>query len=363
MSDFEEGVVSICVPIYNTSPYLKRCVDSLLAQTYPLLELVLVNDGSTDDCAQICDDYALADVRVKVLHKENGGESTARNAGLQAARGEFIMFMDSDDEYLPQAVESLLHAFHHKDIDLAIGGYLERRGEVEHFATGHLRTYTIPQLMNEILSSCPFGISYLASTVNGKMFRHDFLHSHHITFDERFVVGNDSIFMCQCFKYVKKVYDIFSPVYIYYKFHAEERVQGMSWFYPDTFFLTASVRNQYIVLLEEREEVTQELLMKEYKELCNKLINAALNHAYFKDPLTLYLSALSEEVDFFQQCAHLVLAQEDKDQEEDIPFKSLSKLIVAKDFDALQITLQELASKRVKRMEHDLFRPMLQLNR
>ena len=89
--------ISVIVPVYNVEDYLARCVDSILAQTHHNLEIVLVDDGATDGSGQICDEYAGKDPRIKVIHKENGGLSDARNAGIAPASGEYIVFLDSDD--------------------------------------------------------------------------------------------------------------------------------------------------------------------------------------------------------------------------------------------------------------------------
>ncbi|MCI7086164.1 glycosyltransferase [bacterium] len=90
-------LISVIVPIFNVEKYLNRCVDSIINQTYENLEIILVDDGSTDGCPGICDDYAKKDSRIKVIHKENGGLSDARNAGMKTACGEYISFVDSDD--------------------------------------------------------------------------------------------------------------------------------------------------------------------------------------------------------------------------------------------------------------------------
>lgn len=100
-------LISIVVPVYKVEPYLHECVDSILGQTYGNFELILVDDGSPDRCGAICDTYAEKDSRVKVIHKENGGLSDARNAGIDVARGEYITFVDSDD---------YLHASYLKDM-------------------------------------------------------------------------------------------------------------------------------------------------------------------------------------------------------------------------------------------------------
>ncbi len=109
---------SIIVPVYNAEKTLQRCVDSILAQTFEDFELILINDGSKDQSGDICDEYAAKDSRVKTVHKTNGGVSSARNAGLRIAQGEYIAFIDSDD-YIDN---DYLLGFKHYDADLIISG-------------------------------------------------------------------------------------------------------------------------------------------------------------------------------------------------------------------------------------------------
>ena len=90
-------LISVIVPIYNTELYLDKCMQSILNQTYRNLEIILVDDGSTDNSSQMCDLYAGKDSRIRVIHKENGGQSSARNVGLNVCTGDYISFVDSDD--------------------------------------------------------------------------------------------------------------------------------------------------------------------------------------------------------------------------------------------------------------------------
>uniref|UniRef100_UPI003079CB33 glycosyltransferase family 2 protein n=1 Tax=Phascolarctobacterium succinatutens TaxID=626940 RepID=UPI003079CB33 len=90
--------LSVIVPVYKVEKYIHKCVDSILNQTFKDFELILIDDGSPDNCGEICDEYAKKDSRVRVIHKENGGQSSARNRGLDIAKGEIIGFVDSDDD-------------------------------------------------------------------------------------------------------------------------------------------------------------------------------------------------------------------------------------------------------------------------
>ena len=115
-------LISLIVPVYNVEPYLRRCVDSILNQTYTNLEVILVDDGSPDNCGAICDEYAAKDPRVRVIHKENGGLSDARNAGLEIMTGSLVGFVDSDDWIEPQMYRRLYELLTQFDADMAFGG-------------------------------------------------------------------------------------------------------------------------------------------------------------------------------------------------------------------------------------------------
>lgn len=111
MNILSTPLVSVIVPIYNVEDYLKECLDSIICQTYRHMEIILVNDGSTDHCGMICDEYAILDGRVRVVHQSNRGLSAARNAGLDVAKGEYISFIDSDDYLDKHFIAKLLETF------------------------------------------------------------------------------------------------------------------------------------------------------------------------------------------------------------------------------------------------------------
>lgn len=117
-----EPLISVIVPVYKVEQYLHQCVDSILAQTYKNLEIILVDDGSPDNCGAICNDYAAKDARIKVLHKSNGGLSDARNAGMAISTGDYISFVDSDDWLPVDSIQYLYGILIENNAQLAIGG-------------------------------------------------------------------------------------------------------------------------------------------------------------------------------------------------------------------------------------------------
>ena len=126
----ETELVSIIVPVYNTASYLPKCFDSLLNQTYPHIEIVLINDGSTDDSLLICNGYAQRHSNIRVIDQPNGGVSAARNRGLEAAKGAFFTFVDGDDVLLPDAVESMHRLMVRYSADMVAGGIVDDRAAV-----------------------------------------------------------------------------------------------------------------------------------------------------------------------------------------------------------------------------------------
>ncbi|MCQ2122858.1 MAG: glycosyltransferase [Fibrobacter sp.] len=117
----DNPLISVIVPIYKVEPYLRQCLDSIVNQTYTNLEIILVDDGSPDGCPAICDEYAVNDNRIIVIHKENGGLSDARNAGLDICKGEYISFVDSDDSIENIYFETLIKTALELNSDLVIG--------------------------------------------------------------------------------------------------------------------------------------------------------------------------------------------------------------------------------------------------
>lgn len=128
-----DKLVSIIIPVFNVRPFLIEALDSVLDQTYRNLEIIVINDGSTDGSGKICDEYARKDVRVVVIHQENKGLSSARNAGLKRMSGEIVAFLDSDDAYHPDYINTMMDTMMREKADLVICRY------TLHYTTGRMR--------------------------------------------------------------------------------------------------------------------------------------------------------------------------------------------------------------------------------
>ena len=192
--------ISIIVPVYNTEAYLNKCVDSLLCQTYENLQIILVNDGSKDSSPQICDEYAKKDERVTVVHKANGGLSSARNAGLAVAQGEYIGFVDSDDHVAPETYERLYRAMREKGCDVANVMY-ERIDE-----NGVTSPSAVPHKEDKIIEAQDFVRELMMHTgdvsVCTKLFKKELFES--VKFGEG-KLNEDLLFMLEAFSHVKRV--------------------------------------------------------------------------------------------------------------------------------------------------------------
>lgn len=137
-------MISVIVPVYNAGVYLEACVDSVLSQTYGNLELILIDDGSTDGSGELCDAFALRDTRVRVIHRENGGVSRARNTGLDAAKGDIIAFLDCDDYILPGMYEVLIDKKYQAKARIAVCTVIDEQedGSARRFDTGETMLIT-----------------------------------------------------------------------------------------------------------------------------------------------------------------------------------------------------------------------------
>ncbi len=165
-------LVSIVVPVYRVEDYLDLCVQSLFRQTYPQIEILLVDDGSPDSCPEMCDDYKIKNSKVRVIHKQNGGLSSARNAGIEAARGEYITFVDADDILAPAAVEEMVRLALSEQADI-VKICLERKkpGQPLIPKIGSYETISGAEALNRIYTSKPQIISACGKLFKANLFQ------------------------------------------------------------------------------------------------------------------------------------------------------------------------------------------------
>lgn len=191
--------VSIIVPVYKVEPYLKRCVDSLTNQTLKDIEIILVDDGSPDNCPKICDGFAKQDSRIKVIHKQNGGLSSARNAGIAVSTGDYLGYIDSDDYAEPDMFERLYNCAVQQNVDFVMADYYRLCDGIKKEKSLDIRAglYTKQDIINEIFpmlimrESVDFGPLL---SVWHCLYKTDFIKSNNLYFDEDVKWSEDCIY-------------------------------------------------------------------------------------------------------------------------------------------------------------------------
>ena len=215
-------MVSIIVPVYNVEKYLKKAVESVINQTYPDWELILVDDGSTDSCPEICRQYERQDQRIQAVTKENGGVSSARNVGLKRARGEWICFLDGDDWLEERCLETALKETS-KDVDIVCWNYWKN--------TQDSQQKNAPIIPQRIVADDPAQLARVVmfpqyalktagksfSAIKGvwtKLIRRSIISENRLTFNEQVQIGEDGLFGAQCFEKAGKA--VFVNEYLYH---------------------------------------------------------------------------------------------------------------------------------------------------
>jgi glycosyltransferase involved in cell wall biosynthesis len=212
--------VSVVIPVYNVEKHLNSCIDSLINQTLNEIEIILVNDGSTDNSGTICDDYASKDKRIRVIHKENGGLSDARNTGFEIINGSFICYLDSDDWFEHNMLEDFYNAAIEANADIVVGGIM-----IDYVHEG----YNIEKNLNNMVckdSLVTKGIleceeKGLFNPVCNKLYRSEFLRNNNITFIKDGMPAEDLLYNCEHFKRVKSLV-LLDKAYYHYMRRNEE---------------------------------------------------------------------------------------------------------------------------------------------
>lgn len=200
----EDKKVSVVVPIYNVEKYLNKCIDTIVHQTYKNLEIILVDDGSKDKSGLLCNQWADKDSRIKVIHKENGGLSSARNAGMENASGDYIMFEDSDDWLEPELIEHSIECIQKDEADIVIFGY-RKVDEMENsigefiFGKGVLTKEQLAKQLHTRILEMSFGYAW------NKLYNFQTIKDSGLQFDSTIIDREDLVFNMQLLSCVNKV--------------------------------------------------------------------------------------------------------------------------------------------------------------
>lgn len=208
--------LSVIIPVYRVEDYLVRCVESVLTQDFRNIEVILVDDGSPDRCPEICDELSKKDERIKVIHKQNGGLSSARNAGISSARGKYLLFLDSDDQWAPGKLNEVMHSVKQADSDILI------LNSINLYDDGTLMKTECPPYMKPGVTIYPINEIYEHLIKNGNLqeqagthiVKRDFILKNSLYFEEG-LLGEDTEWMLRALRLVQivAVTDIYLQIY------------------------------------------------------------------------------------------------------------------------------------------------------
>ncbi|HHX59491.1 MAG TPA: glycosyltransferase family 2 protein [Epulopiscium sp.] len=244
MVEDKQVMISVIIPVYNIEDYITRCIESVLNQSYKNFELLLINDGSSDDSGFICDKFSNKDSRVKVFHQENKGVSAARNLGIHKAKGKWVAFVDGDDWIEENSLGKLIeNSFSNSNLDILIAKSFINNGK----KVGEEHYVFSPSLVGQAYNGVTVAIDkgYMRGSVWGVIYNRHFLISNEILFPVGLRNGEDSIFFRLCILYAKGVG--FSNVHFYNIFERDGSA-SRNWSFERTFHMVNNVNyiNNYI---------------------------------------------------------------------------------------------------------------------
>lgn len=214
-------MISVIVPIYNEKEYLSCCIESILNQSFANMEILLIDDGSTDGSSRICDEYAKKDSRIRVVHKENGGVVSARKAGIRAAKGEYIAYVDGDDWIEPNMYERMYETLVAQDVDVVMcgiyedtGGYHKKR--IHGILEGYYgKTELLENVYPQMIVGDLFFEWRVFPGVWDKLFKRTCVEEFQLAVDERIVMGEDAACTYPCLLHANSIYVMSDCLYHY----------------------------------------------------------------------------------------------------------------------------------------------------
>ncbi len=217
-------LISIIIPVFNAEKYLDKCLNSVVSQTYCNLEIILVNDGSSDNSAKICDRFAKEDNRITVIHQPNQGVSSSRNNALKIANGKFVMFVDSDDWLETQAISIIYTAQQKQNADLVIASYnyIAKNKTIANKFEDKLT------LTNSIIKELPKWYEII-NTPWGKLFDKDIIDKYNLKFPNNTKVGEDTVF---CLRYIEKTNSVLTLSDVIYNYNISISTNATKKYHP-----------------------------------------------------------------------------------------------------------------------------------
>ncbi|MCI8312151.1 MAG: glycosyltransferase family 2 protein [Lachnospiraceae bacterium] len=268
--------VSVIVPIYNVSAYLKKCISSILTQTYPYLQIILVDDGSTDQSSEICDFYQRQDHRIQVIHRKNGGLVSARKEGLQASTGRYICYVDGDDWLEADMIEQLIKSMMQTDADLVISNHFCDLENMVWKVQGRLKAgiYDAKDLIPMMLYTGEFYEFGIHQFVWGKLYRKEILWDIQMQVDDRITCGED---VAVTYPYILKAEHI--CILDYAGYHYLQRAGSMTSCYYIEAWMQSKILLKYLQRIFQ-SSVDAGTLMTQLNQYAKNLLLARQIH-YF----------------------------------------------------------------------------------
>lgn len=206
--------MSIIIPIYNKEQFLKRCINSICNQTYQNLQIILIDDGSTDHSGVICEEYAKEDSRIEVYHTENKGVGQARNYGLSKVRGTYIQFVDGDDYITNKATEVLIMTMKNSSVDMVVCGYMKKFNNF-FIPNGKMEPYKIYSNSEYLIRTLKDPGHHYYGVLWNKLYLADTIKKNNIQFDDTVDLGEDFIFNLDYIKHIARIRVIYNKLCIY----------------------------------------------------------------------------------------------------------------------------------------------------
>lgn len=259
-----KDLISIIIPVYNAERYLKKCIESILTQTYEKIEVILIDDGSKDNSGKICDEYATKDGRIRVIHKKNAGVSAARNTGIENAQGEFIAFVDSDDWLEKNSLEILHKEITEQNADIVAGTFVKIRekGAVKHnLKSGIYKDGRIAESIIDLME-------FLWGTVWAKLFRRDIIANEKILFNPEIPMGEDTLFLMKYMQFCKKIILKDELVYNYNCLVEGSAVRKFYEKYDEYFFCVYQAAKGIVEKADLEENKKERLVWKVANRFC-----------------------------------------------------------------------------------------------